>query len=160
MSNVLGDRVRQSIMMRASLEGIAAGFAAKYCTGSDFNRLEAVLQETKAINDSESGHDWERLITLNDDFHGIIRDMCQNDYLINIIRSLRTVDYSLREISFNLPNAVENHRNSQTEHSNILNALKEHDSQKAEELMRRHVLAFAERVMDDRIIPGLTREGM
>ena len=150
-SNVLGDRIRQSIMMRASLEGIAAGFAARDCTDSEIKRLEAILRKTSSISESEKTPDWERLISLNDEFHGIIRDACQNDYLINLIRSLRTVDYSLRSISFKLPNAVEIHRQSQIEHDNILQAVKARNSEDAENLMRLHIRAFAERVLNGRI---------
>lgn len=151
VSNVLGDRIRQSIMMRASLEGIAAGFAARDCTDSEIKRLEVILRKTEALNESEHAPDWERLMTLNDEFHSIIRDACQNDYLINLIRSLRTVDHSLRSISFKLPNAIEIHRQSQTEHSNILQAVKTHNSDEAESLMRHHIRAFAKRVLNGRI---------
>ena len=90
--------------------------------------------------------DWKKLIALNDDFHGMIRDACQNDFLINLIRSLRTIDHSLRTISFELPNALDNHKQSLTEHRRILQAIKAHDPETAEAVMNAHVRDSAERV--------------
>ena len=146
VSNVLGDRISQSIMMRASLEGIAAGFAARDCTDGEIMQMEAVLDQAARMYDGGGVLDWKKLIALNDDFHGMIRDACQNDYLINLIRSLRTIDHSLRVISFELPNALDNHKQSLTEHRKILQAIKAHDPETAEAVMNAHVRDSAERV--------------
>ena len=146
VSNVLGDRISQSIMMRASLEGIAAGFAARDCTDGEIMQMEAVLDQAARMYDGGGVPDWKKLIALNDDFHGMIRDACQNDYLINLIRSLRTIDHSLRVISFELPNALDNHKQSLTEHRKILQAIKAHDPETAEAVMNAHVRDSAERV--------------
>ena len=150
VSNVLGDRISQSIMMRASLEGIAAGFAARDCTEGEILQMEAVLNQAARMYDGGGVPDWKKLIALNDDFHGMIRDACQNDYLINLIRSLRTIDHSLRTISFELPNALDNHKQSLIEHRRILQAIKAHDSETAEAVMNAHVRDSAERVRNFR----------
>lgn len=151
ISNALGDRISQSIMMRASLEGIAAGFAARDCTTNEIRNMEVILKQVEAMYKNGSTPDWKKIVALNDDFHGIIRDSCQNDYLINLIRSLQTIDHSLREISFELPDAVENHRQSLVEHRNILQAIKSHDDKAAENIMNAHVRDAAERVRRSRV---------
>jgi DNA-binding GntR family transcriptional regulator len=73
--------------VRELLEGLSAYSAAKKRTPEQLNQLHALLQ--KAEHYAASGvNDADTLAAINIEFHGLIAQMSQNDYLIKMLQQV------------------------------------------------------------------------
>lgn len=121
-----------------ALEGSAVYFAAKSITYKDINLLEDLLKEARELLELP---DKEHLIEINNEFHSILRNACDNDYLINLISNLQSVDRTFKEIS--LSTDINEPARAHFEHVGIFEAVKVHDSDEAENRMVQHIRRIA-----------------
>jgi len=134
----------QVVFMRSSLEGVAAFFAAKNATAEDIEAMEAALKlSEKRIAKNELDPD---VAESNERFHMCLRQAAGNDYLMSLIRNMKSIDDAVRKVAA-VSDEVEPPR-AQKEHLAILDAVKNRDGALAEQLMVSHIRRVGEFVLD------------
>lgn len=117
--------------VREIIEPEVAAQAAKDATEQQVNRMESAL--AKMIRDiDQGGPGVEGALKFH---HEIIKSI-KNDILSNLMDSIMTMIERSTHITLNLPNRP---RISYQEHLEILNAIREHDEEKARCAMRAHL---------------------
>lgn len=136
--------ILQLVYIRSALEGITAYFAATAATEDDIQRMTKTLEEAHQLILSDQ--DPDLISKKNDAFHDILRECSHNSYVINIGKTLRQIGNSVRK--------VDNRKGGKTawevrhkEHLGILEAIKNHQADEAEQRMISHVRGSAERVV-------------
>ena len=124
---------------RLHLETTCARLAAERATSDDL----VVLETLRAEQATTPAGDQRRLLEVDHRFHQAIAGAARNKYLADILDhlfglSLRLWYLALPQLDFLLP-AVE-------EHIALLAAIREHDGDRAAEIMHEHVEKFYERV--------------
>ncbi|MGI6029531.1 MAG: GntR family transcriptional regulator [Candidatus Heteroscillospira sp.] len=134
----------QIVFMRSSLEGVAAYFAALNADEADIAEMEEALACSGRIV-AEDVLSTE-IAVHNEIFHDCLRSSSKNEYLVSLIRNMRSVDSAVRTVA-----ATSDHEEpprAQKEHLAILDAIKQRDSARAEQLMVAHVRRVGEFVLD------------
>ena len=139
-----GDDLSALMEARAGLETLAARLAARRATDADLQELtETHLDFKRKVEQQESGLDEDLL------FHIKIAECCKN----SVIRSL---------ITLITPDILTSSRNRHTcdsgrpryalgEHEEILNAIRDHDPEKAAEAMSKHMIIWEQLPADAKI---------
>lgn len=142
--------VRDLFWAQAQLSGQLAARAARVITPEQIGRLEAVLEEFQsAVAVGEPQH----ITALGHRFH---RE-------INLAADARRLALLLRSVVRHLPDrfyaAIEGQvAATRTEHPELVEALRGHDAHRAGELMREHILAGADRLIEVLEERGMWRE--
>ncbi|OGO79202.1 MAG: GntR family transcriptional regulator [Clostridiales bacterium GWB2_37_7] len=119
--------------IRASLEGLAAGLAAIRIDQEEIEELEIkALKFHKSIEND----DVEELILMDLEFHDAIFRASRNDRLIQLNNNLREQVQRFREIYHK---KVNKSKETSKEHYEMVEAISNRDSDKAEKLARRHI---------------------
>ena len=134
----------QIVFMRSSLEGVAAFFAARNATQEDLDAMEQALKVSGQIIEKE-GFDPELAVS-NEQFHMHLRRAANNDYLVGLIRSMKSVDDAVRRAA--ATSSKQEPPRAQREHLAILQAIRNRDSELAEQLMISHVRRVGEFILD------------
>jgi DNA-binding GntR family transcriptional regulator len=121
--------------MRLTLEGLSARLAAERATPDDLVVLEALRQEQASTPAGDS----RRLIAVDHKFHQAVARAAQNKYLADSLERLFGLSQRLWFLALprleTLPSAVE-------KHLELVEAIADGDSDRAEEIMRQHVADF------------------
>jgi DNA-binding GntR family transcriptional regulator len=121
--------------MRLSLEALSARLAAQRATPDDLVVLEALRQEQASVP-QEASH---RLFEVDHRFHQAIAKASGNKYLAQTLDRLfglsRRLWYLVLPQMGYLPSAVE-------KHLELVEAIKDGDADRAEQIMREHVAEF------------------
>ena len=120
--------------IRVALEAVVAGLAARNATPEDIARLAGQLDAMRAAT---GAGDAGRLAEANTRFHEMIRAMAGNAMLETTLRSLRGYDQVGRQRSLAAPGEF---TRALVEHTELLDALRLGDQDRAELLMRAHGL--------------------
>lgn len=134
----------QITYIRGALEGVAAFFAAQQIN------MDEIIEMDQALSLSAGyilAKDPVRLSSSNAQFHDIIRKVCRNQYLINMLKTLRSVDDSVRSIS--LWKDDEERIRAHAEHCAIAKAIRGRDSEQAEALMVQHIRRVIEHTLEE-----------
>jgi len=139
VSDVNMPDLEQLSELRLSLEGLSARLAAQRATEDDIAVLEALRQEQT----STPAEDSRRLFDVDRKFHQAIAQAAHNKYLAESLERLfglsqRLWYLALPRLGF-LPSAVE-------KHLDLVEAIKNKDSDRAEQIMRQHVQEFYDQV--------------
>jgi DNA-binding GntR family transcriptional regulator len=119
--------------VRAVLESLAAGLAAKKCTGDDIAILEDMFAQM--VNFAEAGDETNR-IRANTRFHDEIIRISDHSLIAKLSKTLRFASWSrMKGIKLGKKAAFHLVRR----HRKIIDALAAHDVAAAEEAMRRHI---------------------
>ena len=126
--------MEDAYVVREDLEGLAVRLAAGRVTERHLRRLEeTLLEEERAFAE----RNLELYLEVNENFHRIIAEASGNrvlkEYVENILA--RTNVY----IVFYDPFYDIESNSSTGEHRGIIDALREHDGDRASELMRQHI---------------------
>lgn len=119
VSESSAENMMQISKILASMEGIAAFFAAENAREEDICAMETALT------------------SCDEQFHICIHRAAGNEYLMSLLRNMKNIDKTVRKA-----NVVCNEEEAicaQKEHLAILNAIKKRDSTLAERLMVDHV---------------------
>jgi DNA-binding GntR family transcriptional regulator len=127
--------------MRLSLEALSARLAAQRATPDDLVVLEALRQEQASVP-QEASH---RLFEVDHRFHQAIASASGNKYLAQTLDRLfglsRRLWYLVLPQMGYLPSAVE-------KHLELVEAIKDGDADRAEQIMREHVAEFYTQVRE------------
>lgn len=120
--------------MRSVLEGLCAKRAAVKATQEQLEELEEILYLTDFH--VKKGH-VEQIVELDTRFHEVLYEACASKILEHAMRDYHHYLQSVRKVTLaSEKRSVE----SNNEHKQILDALKERDANKAEEYANRHIL--------------------
>jgi len=125
--------------LRAVLEGYAARRAADRIEGAELARMRELTVEMEGLSDrgfAQHEEEIRLLVTLNNEFHGIIVEASRNRRLKRLIRRTVEVPLVFKAFFWYTPHerVISNHY-----HRQILGALKVGDGERAEIVMREHI---------------------
>jgi DNA-binding GntR family transcriptional regulator len=133
VSDMPSASVAEMLLIQAALRGVAARLAAEKITGEEFAEVQAVLQESEEMLDTG---DPETLLALADRFHTIVDEASRNMTLLKFLHTVMAFDPIDRLQILKDREA----RTGFEEHTEIAAALAARDKERAEALMRSHVL--------------------
>jgi DNA-binding GntR family transcriptional regulator len=119
--------------IRTALEGLAAGLAAERITADEIEEMERVILFTEGEE-----KDLERIVAKDTEFHDLLYKASRNNRLLQILANLREQIQRFRATSLAVPGRV---LEAVKEHRAIVEALAEHNSEKAQELMTAHIVS-------------------
>ncbi|WP_328375447.1 GntR family transcriptional regulator [Streptomyces sp. NBC_01020] len=118
--------------VRESLEGLAAGLAARHATPAQLRTMESLL--TRGRTAADAGR-LRQAVTCNADFHQQIVEASGNPLLQELMAPL---DARLRRL-FHLTSDLDDGDPMCGEHERLYEAIRDHDAPRSEEVARRHV---------------------
>jgi DNA-binding GntR family transcriptional regulator len=117
--------------VRAALEGTAAALASQHATKAEVQRLfQIAASEARAKNEPA------KLVILNSELHQMLYAAAHNRYLLQSITTVVDALGLLRHSTFVLPGSIEL---ADRKHLQIITAVRDRNSAKAERLAREHV---------------------
>lgn len=131
---------RETMMIRASLEGLAARFAAEKAQNED---IEALEQQLRVMELRTEKGPVSALVEANTEFHYLVHRIGKNPYIIRLIEILRSFDLNFRRKA--LSNREEA-RLGLAEHRGVFEAIQAHDGELAERRMKEHILRSYDQV--------------
>lgn len=126
--------------IRAALEGLAAGLAAERVTDEEIEQMERIL-----LYKEGEEPDLAHIVESDTDFHALVYKASRNERLVQILANLREQIQRFRSTSLAVPGRP---KDAVAEHRAIVEALANHDIEKAQELAEAHIVT-AENVMFD-----------
>ena len=134
------------LLIRASLEALICSIAASKITSRELERLESLVRR---ILDEHGKGNVKKSNLLNDKFHETIYRAADSPRLYEIIDTLREYISTFTQVAYSKPGRPEEARK---EHDEIVDALRCHDSLRADTAAKRHVenssKAFLERAFN------------
>jgi DNA-binding GntR family transcriptional regulator len=124
-------QVLQLYAMREILEGSAARFAAQHATAPEISVLWRLQKEL-----CKPDHDATALVTLNRRLHQAIYEAAHNQYLLQTLSVLHDSLALLHSTTFRVPSR---RLESDEEHRQIVEAIEQHNPDRAEEAARQHI---------------------
>lgn len=124
--------VKDIYMIRTSLEGMCARLACENITDEQLEELEENVY--LASFHASKGH-MEQLTELDNRFHHILYEACDSKMLQNLLEDFHHYVIRLRKKTLSTARGSV----SNDEHKAIMEAIKEHDSEKAEKLAILHI---------------------
>lgn len=130
------------IYMRSALEGVAAHFACQNITDQEVTEMEeALLRSGALLEDKESIMDnIQEIEESNDCFREILRNASNDQYLIGLIATLRSIDRTIRNIS--LRTEIDEPIRAHKEHMAVLEAVKARDGKARDGKLAEERLSF------------------
>lgn len=139
ISKLSRKNILQTVFMRGALEGVAAFFAARNATYNEIMIMEEALNCAGELVDKAqlTSEIAVRLTENNNLFHSTLRSASKIPYLVGLIDNMRSIDQSIRSAA--VTSTIDERIRAQKEHLAILKAVKEQNSEKAEQLINAHV---------------------
>lgn len=128
------EEVLEFLEIRAHIEGFIVRKAVPFFTDELIAELEDILKFMKQQYDNNNLVEYS---SGNQRFHKIIYDVCPNRTAVNLIISVKNQMSKYNTKTILIPGRS---TKSFSEHSAILDAIKNHDAELAEALMNRHIL--------------------
>lgn len=122
--------IEEFYAIKIILEGFAAKMAAENLTEKDIERLEAINERLQKIADEG---DVKSFFRVHNEFHDVFIKAAGNDKLYEMINQLVMKFKRLRLASLSQPGRMEI---SVEEHRNMIEAFKNHDGDRADNLVR------------------------
>jgi DNA-binding GntR family transcriptional regulator len=126
------DELSDLCSVRETLEGMASQVSATTMSEMEVLSLERV---NHAYEEATRTADIRRLVELNHAFHEAIWQGSRNRYLADRLRTLRSQIERIQETTLAIPARRED---AMREHAEILQAIREHDQERAERVTRQH----------------------
>ncbi|MFT5697358.1 MAG: DNA-binding GntR family transcriptional regulator [Desulforhopalus sp.] len=120
--------------IREVLEGLSARRAAKYINEKDAVVLRAIFEE---FQDSENIDDLQAYSKADKYFHTFIADIGSKEFLTTILQTLNIVTLAYQNIA--TEGLIREPNKTIHDHMKIVDAICNHDPEKAEEAMRCHL---------------------
>ncbi|HWQ88654.1 MAG TPA: GntR family transcriptional regulator [Desulfitobacteriaceae bacterium] len=137
--------------IRAALEGLAAGLAAERITDNEIEQMERVL-----IFSEGEENDLAKIVAQDTEFHDLLYKASHNNRLQQILANLQEQIQRFRATSLAVPGRV---LEAVKEHRAIVEALADHNSELAQELMTAHIVT-AENVMFETFNPDIVQNNL
>jgi len=135
--------VKDIYMIRSLLEGLCAKLATEYITKEQLEEMEENIYLAKFHADK--GH-LDQLAELDNRFHDILYEACNSKMLEHQLKDFH--QYVLRVRKKTLSSANRGPKSNE-EHEGILEAIKAHDAQLAEQLANRHMINAYENMVQN-----------
>ena len=140
VTGITSKDVADIYMIRSLLEGLCAKWATEHITEEQMQEMEenVYLSEFHA----GKGHK-EQIAVLDNRFHEILYEACDSKMLEHLLKDFHQYVYRVRKqtLSQDSRGNASNH-----EHREIMEAIKEHDSERAAELAKLHMLKAYENI--------------
>jgi DNA-binding GntR family transcriptional regulator len=137
-------------LIEAALRGVAARIAAVSASDRELAKLSALCDEVETIGRAftTDAKVQEKVLRLTREFHLLVDKASHNPTLVKMIATATAFDWSFRkrfapELYGDVRSPVEGH----LQHREILDALLARDGERAEEIMRHHILQATEAFM-------------
>jgi DNA-binding GntR family transcriptional regulator len=137
------DEIKEIYECRSALESYAARLAARKATTEQVDALEVVLQ--RGMDDPRPPKEW--MVEVNDAFHDGVIEAAQNAMLADLCLRSRLYYFNNRIAELYMP---EEAMASRSQHLGLLDAMRRHREDEAEDLARIHV-ATALRVLLEKL---------
>lgn len=126
--------IQDIYLIRARLEGLCARMAAERIDTAKLEEMEETIMLTKFHE--EKGHA-DQLFRLDSRFHSLLYEACKSKILENELKDFHQYVQRVRKHAL-----TESTRAGQStkEHEAVLNAIKEHDPEKADRLATLHIM--------------------
>lgn len=137
------DFMQQLAFMRGSMEGVAVYYATLKILPEEIEILETLIGEIEEktlllVNQEEASKELTCDISqLNAQFHSTLRSACRNEYLIGMIKSMDSIDRTIRKLSQNADN--EEPIRALKDHKGLLESVKGGDPAVSEQRMIEHI---------------------
>jgi DNA-binding GntR family transcriptional regulator len=134
-------------IIEAALRGVAARLAAEAATDAELREIEAVIVEAENLVAKQGANvRREQVLRRTRRFHALVDRAAHNPLLEGMIATATAFDWDFRlnALTYADPAGSVTKAKRHEEHRLILEALKKRDGQRAEELMRRHILSVTE----------------
>lgn len=124
--------LRNIFQVRILLEGFAARYSSTYMSQEDLEKLEECIRV---------GHmgTTDEIMKANEEFHNIIVNTTNNPVMIDIIDRMQSIIYLFRKtvVYHKRPFLID-------EHQQIFEAIRDHNGEEAERIMKEHLQADLE----------------
>jgi DNA-binding GntR family transcriptional regulator len=125
--------------LRIVLEGFCARLAAQRVTEDQLEKMENVLQDLEQVKDGGPC----ALMRIDKRFHRLLYQAADNEFMTDILN--RQYDLSLRLWYLVLSRLTEV-RHSIEQHFEVLSALREGNSSRAEAVIQKHIVEFQQSI--------------
>ena len=125
--------MKEVLLVRGALEGLAASIAAKRISSQEIDKLEKIVTQMSRYLTKENLSSY---CEVDDKFHDLILSICGNKWIIQIRDNLGSFIYRFRIKSLSVPGRL---KCSLEEHRAIMESLKKHDSEEADRLSQIHM---------------------
>lgn len=134
VTGISPDDVRDIYSIRSKLEGLCARWAAKRITKEQLEEMEetAFLSEYHAKKDH-----YDQVTELDSKFHNLLYKACGSKILAHSLSDYHQYVKMVRKIS--VATRLRSQKSNE-EHHRLLDALREHDEDKAEKLATQHII--------------------
>ncbi len=129
------DDIEQTFGIRSVLEAYAARLAAENHIAKELKPLEKTIKEYQKC--LEAGRGSNKLQEINTRFHDILYSLSKSPRLIKMINQLRAQISRFRQI---ILTQEEYAKESNLDHIKMVEAIKQRDGAKVEELVRKHII--------------------
>lgn len=125
--------IRDIYEMRTLLEGLCARWAAMHITKEQL----AELEENVFLSEFHSGKEnWEQILELDNRFHELLYEASGSRELIHVLKDYHQYVQRIRKITLSDKERV---KASTAEHMQIVEALKNHEEQTAQDCAQLHI---------------------
>jgi DNA-binding GntR family transcriptional regulator len=131
----------QIFEVRSMLEPLGVRLAAQRITPDQLEKLRSLMWEYERIDKTDKAC----LLYLDYSFHNLFSEACNNKYLQKELEALQNLSTRIWNLAVNKTTPEDINIES---HIDILKAIEEGDAYKAEEIMRRHIDQFHERIKE------------
>lgn len=125
--------LRDVLEVRASLEELAISLACERISDEKIKELKAALEEFRTVI---GGKDVTKIAQMDVAFHDVIFEATNNARLVQMVNNLREQMYRYR---LEYLKDFSTHERLDEEHMQIFEAVSERDSERAKELIRKHI---------------------
>jgi DNA-binding GntR family transcriptional regulator len=137
------DDLREIYSLRSLLEGNAARRAAQWMTADMLERLRAMCEQFAELRTSDAPV--QDLVAANVAFHEAVLEAADSPRLADIVR--RVVEMPLVYRTYNWYSPAQR-ENAERQHFQLLRAFEMHDADRAELLMKHHILEGGDVILD------------
>jgi len=128
------DAIREIYELREALEGFAARLTAMRANESQIRKLEQLIARRTTNPPHPSERQW--LVTNNDVLHQTVFRACGNDRLLREIIRASEYYFNMRVASLYTDEEI---AASAKQHADLVEAIVQHDGDRAEQVMRLHI---------------------
>jgi len=125
--------MKEVLLIRGTLEGLATRIAAKKITRQEIDELEKIVTQ---MGLHVTKKDLLSYCKVDDEFHNLILNVCGNKWIIQIRDNLSNFIYRFRIKSLSVPGRL---KCSLEEHRKIMESLQKHNSEEADKLSQIHM---------------------
>ena len=125
--------MKEVLLVRGALEGLAASIAATRISRQEIDKLEKIVTQMSLYATKKHLSSY---CEVDDEFHNLILSICGNKWIIKVRENLGNFIYRYRVMSLSIPERL---KCSLEEHRAIMESLKKHDSEEANKLSQIHM---------------------